>query len=171
MASLQSALKRAIQIRYQLEDNELMAEPLPDAANRHLLLIYEATEGGAGVLRRLIDEPQALSEVAREALRLCHFDPDTGADLKHAERAREDCETACYDCLLTYYNQGDHRILDRKPIRELLLSLMAALVQASPTSKPRTAHLGQLQHMSGSRLESDWLLYLHERGYRLPSHA
>lgn len=171
MASLQSALKRAIQIRYQLEDNELAAEPLPDEKHRHLLLIYEATEGGAGVLRRLLDEPQALSEVAREALRLCHFDPDTGNDLKHAERSREDCETACYDCLLTYYNQRDHRILDRKLIRDLLLELIEAQMQASPTSKPRTDHLATLQHLSGSSLESDWLLYLQKNGYRLPSHA
>ena len=63
------ALKCAIQIHYQFEDNELAAEPLPDEKHRHLLLIYEATEGGAGALRRLLDEPEALSEVAREALR------------------------------------------------------------------------------------------------------
>ncbi len=171
MASLQSALKRAIQIHYQLEDNELAAEPLPDDDHRHLLLIYEATEGGAGVLRRLLDEPEELSEVAREALRLCHFDPDTGNDLKHAERAREDCETACYDCLLTYYNQRDHRILDRKTIHDLLLDLMNAQVHTSPTSKPRADHLATLHHLSGSSLERDWLTYVHEQGYRLPSHA
>ena len=61
MTSLQAALKRAIEVRYQLEDNELAVEPLPDSFNRRLLLFYEAAEGGAGVLRRLVDEPEALA--------------------------------------------------------------------------------------------------------------
>ena len=78
MASLQAALKNAIQVTYQLEDNELAAEPLPNRDERKLLLLYEAAEGGAGVLRRLLDDANALRDVAREALRLCHFDPDTG---------------------------------------------------------------------------------------------
>ena len=53
MASLQAALKNAIQIVFQLEDSELAAEPLPDANNRRVILFYEAAEGGAGVLRQL----------------------------------------------------------------------------------------------------------------------
>src|SRR5262249_62343245 len=76
MASLQAALKNAIQVRYQLEDNELAAEPLPKANDRRLLLLYESAEGGAGVLRRLIDDPQALAAVAGKALEICHFQPD-----------------------------------------------------------------------------------------------
>lgn len=171
MASLQSALKRAIQICYQLEDNELAAEPLPDENHRHLLLIYEAAEGGAGVLRRLLYEPTALGEVAREALRLCHFDPDTGEDLGRAERAYEHCETACYDCLLTYYNQRDHRLLDRRKLGDLLLELAHAQVQTSPSGVSRADHLAKLLQQSGSSLECDWLTYLHEQGYRLPSYA
>ena len=80
MASLQSALKSAIQVQYQLEDNELAAEALPSADDRRLILFYESAEGGAGVLRRLLDDPDAFAAVAGEALRLCHFDPETGED-------------------------------------------------------------------------------------------
>jgi len=115
MASLQPALKNAIQVLYQLEDAELAAEPLPDAEQRRLILLYEAAEGG-GVLRQLVDRPDALAEVAREALRLCHFDPETGADLRRAPRAKEDCEAACYDCLMSYANQPEHELLDRQLI-------------------------------------------------------
>ena len=43
--------------------------------------------------------------------RLCHFDPLTGEDQKHAPGAKEDCEAACYNCLMSYYNQMDHRLL------------------------------------------------------------
>ena len=60
MASLQAALKHAIQVQYQLEDDELAAEPLPSADDRHLILLYESAEGGAGVLRQLLDRPDGL---------------------------------------------------------------------------------------------------------------
>lgn len=80
IASLQAALKSAIQVRYQLEDGELAIEPLPTRDKRRLILIYESAEGGAGVLRRLVEDPQALRGVAREALRICHYDPVTGVD-------------------------------------------------------------------------------------------
>ena len=123
MTSLRAALKSAIQVRYQLEDNELAAEPLPSALDCRLLLFYEATEGGAGVLRQLIDVPTAVAEVAREALCLCHFDPATGEDFRKAPRSLEECEAACYHCLMTYANQREHRLLDRQSIREYLQAL------------------------------------------------
>jgi hypothetical protein len=79
MASLQAALKAAIQVHYQLEDDELAAEPLPMADERRLILFYESAEGGAGVLRRLLDDPHSFAEVSRSAA-MCHFDPQTGDD-------------------------------------------------------------------------------------------
>jgi very-short-patch-repair endonuclease len=171
MASLQAALKNAIQVRYQLEDMELAAEPLPEPDRRSTLLFYEAAEGGAGVLRRLVDDPQALGEVAREALRLCHFDPETGDDLRRGPRAREDCEAACYDCLMTYTNQPDHRRLDRQRIRDLLRALTGATVQSSPSPISRAEHLIRLCNQAGSDLERRWLRLLEQRGLRLPSDA
>jgi very-short-patch-repair endonuclease len=171
MASLQAILKSALQVKYQLEDNELAVEPLPNDHDRKLILLYESAEGGAGVLRRLLDEPDALAEVAREALRLCHFDPETGANQRRALRAQEDCEAACYDCLMNYYNQREHRLLDRQAIREILLSLARSRVLAGPTEQPRSTHLEQLMRLAGSELERSWLRLLEEHSQRLPSHA
>ncbi len=171
MASLQAILKSAIQVKYQLEDNELAAEPLPDIVERHLILFYESAEGGAGVLRRLLEEPQAIREVAKEALRLCHFDPETGKDLRRAPRAQEDCESACYDCLLTYHNQHDHRLLDRQAIRDYLFALAESHVVAGPTQLPRSEYLEQLMRQADSELERQWLRYLEKHQLRLPSHA
>ena len=92
-------------------------ERLPDDPRQGRMLFSEAAEGGAGVLRRLQAEPDALATAARKALEIAHFDPDTGDDLRPcAEGARERCEKACYDCLLSYSNQWDHE-LDRPPRR------------------------------------------------------
>jgi very-short-patch-repair endonuclease len=171
MASLQAILKSAIQVKYQLEDNELAVEPLPNDLERNVILLYESAEGGAGVLRRLLDEPQAIREVAQEALRLCHFDPETEQDLRRAPRAQEDCEAACYDCLLSYYNQRDHWLLDRQAIRDFLFDLAEAQVVVGPTEKPRSEHLEQLMQGTDSELERKWLRYLEKHQFHLPTHA
>jgi len=171
MASLAAALKTAIQIRYQLEDSELAVEPLPHSGNRRVLLFYESAEGGAGVLRNLLDDSGAIPSVARTALEICHFDPQTGDDKRRAPRAKEDCEAACYDCLMSYGNQGDHKLLDRQLIRELLQILANSHVSASPAQQPRKEHIVQLSRLAGSELERRWLRFLEQNNLRLPSKA
>jgi very-short-patch-repair endonuclease len=171
MASLGAALKSAIQVTYDLEDSELAAEPLPNRDFRHRLLFYEAAEGGAGVLRQLASDPSALPEVARAALRICHFDPETGADTGSAPGARERCAAACYDCLLSYSNQWDHRQLDRFGVLETLLLLRDAQVQVSPLSMSRADLRADLEAGCDSQLERKFLAYLYDNGYELPTHG
>lgn len=171
MAALQPALKNALQVLYQLEDTELAGEPLPTSDDRRLILLYESAEGGAGVLRQLMDSPDAFAEVAREALRLCHFDPDSGTDLRRAPGAKEDCEAACYNCLMSYTNQMDHGLLDRQVIRDLLLQLAGSTLRISPGRVDRTEHLRQLRALCDSDLERDWLDFLEAHNLRLPDAA
>lgn len=171
MASLQSSLRKAIQINYQLEENEIAVEPLPTMDNRRLLLLYEASEGGAGVLRRLVDEPNALPALARTALEICHYDPDTGMDIRHAPNALEECEAACYDCLMSYSNQMDHLNLHRALIQPYLLEMAAGQVISSPGELTRVQHLEQLMRLAGSNLERSWLKLLDDLDCRLPSRS
>jgi len=171
MASLQAALKAAVQVTFQLEDSELAAEPLPSADDRRLILFYEAAEGGAGVLRQLLDDPQALAQVARQALVLCHYDPLTLEDQRRAPGTKEDCEAACYDCLMSYYNQPDHRLLDRKLIQPFLAQLATSTVLASPTMASRSEHLARLKALCETDLERRWLDFLEQHGLRLPDAA
>ena len=171
MASLQAALKNAIQVTYQLEESELAAEALPGADDRRSILFYEAAEGGAGVLRRLAENPAALREVAREALSLCHFNPDSGEDERRAPGMAEDCEAACYNCMMSYSNQGDHTLLDRQLVKAWLEQLRDGSVTASPSARTREEHLDRLLHQCESGLEKHWLQYLNDRSLRLPSHA
>lgn len=171
LASLQAALKHAVQVLYQLEDSELAAEVLPSRKDPRQILFYEAAEGGAGVLRRLVDDPDALSALARQALEICHFDPSTGDDLGRTPGAPEICEAACYDCLMSYTNQMDHKLLDRKRVRDLLFRLASAKVHPSAAPVPRAVHLAGLLRQCQSDLERAWLEFLEERNLKLPSHA
>ncbi|MBT3391937.1 MAG: DEAD/DEAH box helicase [Chloroflexi bacterium] len=171
MASLTAAIKKAIQVVYQLEDSELAAEALPSGDERRVILFYEAAEGGAGVLRQLIKDPTAFIAIARTALEICHFDPETGIDQQKAQHAEEECEAACYDCLLSYYNQRDHRLLDRKVIRELLMEYRDAIVKTSPGNVVRDDHYQHLRNLCQSELEEKWLSYAQSKHYRLPSKA
>lgn len=171
MASLQAALKNAIQVEYQLEDNEMAVEPLPQRDNRQFILFYEAAEGGAGVLKRLVTEPTAFSKVIRSALQICHFDPTTGKDEKRAPRAKEDCEAACYDCLMNYGNQLDHALLDRKAIVKILLEFAQTSVSISPVGRTRVDHLEFLLSQCDSDLEREWLRFLEDKELALPDSA
>jgi len=171
MASLQAALKNAIQVGFQLEEAELAAEPLPGREERRQLLFYEASEGGAGVLRRLVDDKEALGRLARTALELCHFDPNSGEDVRRAPLAREDCEAACYDCLMSYTNQADHSLLDRQALAPYLMRLAASEVLVSPGPEARADQLETLLRLCGSELEKSWLRFIDDRSLRLPTSA
>ena len=118
MTTLQHALARGLELEFQLEAGETQTEPTPSRENRRAILAYEAAEGGAGVLGRMAQEPGALARVARTALGLMHY-----AQLETATAAADatvlttvdnaDCVKGCYRCLLSYYNQPDHGLIDR----------------------------------------------------------
>jgi very-short-patch-repair endonuclease len=166
MASLEAALKNAIQVVFQLEEGELASEPLPSSAERRQLLFFESAEGGAGVLRRLVDDPAALAAVARQAIELCHNDPVSGAEI--APRHGEGCEAACYDCLLSYRNQIDHELLDRRVLHPVLIELAASTVTSVPGTVTVDRHLQELEQQVDSELEQRFLDYLNDNGLRLP---
>ncbi len=160
MASLEAALKAAMEVVFQLESSELATEPLPSRDDRRMLLFYESAEGGAGALRRLIDEPSKWRRIARKALRRCHVDPDTGAPIPG--EGAEPCGGACYDCLLTYRNQLDHGLLDRATVIPILTRLRDSEIS-------RSQDRGRLR--VDSTLEEAFLAHLQEGGYRLPDRS
>ncbi len=165
--SLRYALERGMEAEFQLEDSELSSEPLPDNGERARMLFTESAEGGAGVLRRLHTEPDALARAARQALQIAHFTPD-GADLGQADGARERCEKACYDCLLSYANQLEHTVIDRHAVRDLLLKLAAATTVAATGERSRGDHLERLHAQCQTDLERDFIDLLIEHDFALP---
>ena len=170
--TLRYALERGIEAEFQLEDAELTSEALPDPADRGRMLFIESAEGGAGVLRRLHDEPDALARVARRALEIIHFDPDTGEDRGHAPGARERCERGCYDCLLSYTNQPWHAAIDRHKVVDLLRALASSTtVPAGGAHRTAEEHAASLLGAAESGLERDFVEFLRAGGYRLPDGA
>ena len=106
------ALERGIEAAFQLEDVELDSELLPpDDGPRDRILFTESAEGGAGVLRRLQSEKNALREAALEALRIAHFDPEP--ETTSGGVPGHPCAKGCYNCLLSYGNQLVHELIDR----------------------------------------------------------
>lgn len=181
MATLQYALKRGIEAVYQLEESELMAEPLPKADLRRSILFYESAEGGAGVLTRLATEPEALARVAGEALAIMHFRrPASGVWVREQLEEEVDkdgkplCEAGCYRCLLSYYNQPDHVNIDRQDagnggkVLDILCQLSRSRGEAGSFGRTAEEQCGELARISGSSLEQAWLNYVREHGYRLP---
>lgn len=168
-ASLQYAVKRGIEAVYQIEDRELAVEPLPDVSDRRLILFYESSEGGAGVLSRLAQEPDALARVARKALEICHFVVDVTEDPQPA--AVDPCEAACYACLLSYTNQREHSMLDRHAVKNILEQLAGTTTAAGSGQRDRPSALTGLLAGCASGLERDFVHYLDAGGYRLPDYA
>jgi hypothetical protein len=139
LATIQHALLRAIERGYQLEEGEVLGEPLPARDNRRALLVYEATEGGAGVLARLARDPGALPALARRALGLMHLsNVDAAVAADDPALLQDDpgasCVKGCYRCLLSYYNQPDHELIDRTSpeARQLLIAMARGTVSAAP---------------------------------------
>ena len=173
--SFQYALKRGIEQEYQLEEAELAAEPLPDRDTCNAILLYEAAEGGAGVLTRLATDADAIPRIARRALEICHYRPASGGWDSFDELKNEDdeCEAGCYRCLLSYYNQLDHGWIDRQ--HEELKALLCRLARGERKSVEARLSAddsyAELMNASTSSLEKEWLAHLKRNDFHLPDRA
>lgn len=172
MATLQAALKRGIEQTFQIETSELVAEPVPNTDSRLGLLFYEASEGGAGVLTQLSADSTMLAQVARNALRLLHYnisdgEPvlfDTLADTEQmTEAGLRICEAGCYQCVLSYYNQPEHEVINRQDPDALrfLVALANASIQPAEAEKPGSSTASS----SGS---NEWIQALDACGLKHP---
>ena len=171
LTTLQYALKRGIEEEFQIEEAELLSEPLPSRIDRRAILFYEAAEGGAGVLTRLTTDRDALSRVAAKALSICHF--ETSDQWQTHEDNNAECEAGCYRCLLSYYNQIEHESIDRRD--EEVVGLLKQLTRAElKTASGHRTHKQQADHLSslsGSSLETAFIEFLKKGGCRLPDDA
>jgi len=166
LASLQFALQRGMEQHFQIEETELASERIGSGDYR-AILYWEAAEGGVGVLRRLVEEVDLFAKVAAEALERLHFDRASGKD-KGAN-----CTQACYECLLSYGNQQDHRLLDRHSVCDLLLDLAVSTTTKRHGGRDYEAHYQWLKNLTDSRseLERRFIEHLYKTRRDLPDEA
>lgn len=169
LKTLAYALRRAVQITYQVEEQEIATEIIGQEENQRILL-WEAAEGGIGIWERLVEDLKAFAELARCGLSIIHHDPDTGEQVAGwADR----CTAACYDCLLSYSNQPDHRHINRHLIHDYLRMLAGSEVVLGAVGRSYDEQYQWLceQVDPASSFERDFLDYLHRNALRLPDHA
>ena len=160
--TLRNTLLQAMALTLRQGPQELRAFDLPTAdKTKAMFLVFEGTSGSAGALQRVV-EGDMFNQVALRALEVLHYS-ELGEDLNPA------CASACYECLLDYFNQREHRYLDRNQIKNILLWLKDA------TAQP--ADLDQWQEWldscsgTGAANEQKFLTMLRDQGLPLPSRA
>ncbi len=167
LVSLQYALQRGMEMNYQVEESELASEIIGEGEHQ-AILIWEAAEGGVGILKRLMEDRDAMARIAREALQRCHFDPESQKDLEP-----EKCPCACYECLLSYSNQFHHDLLDRHGAKDALYKLSKSVVQPMVEGRSYEEHYEWLRSLTDSRseLERKFVDHLYKTKRRLPDDA
>jgi hypothetical protein len=157
LVTFQYALERAIQAYYKLEMDELGSERLGEG---RYLLFWEASEGGAGVLSQLFNDPHAFRHLADSALDICHF-----------VQPKPSCSVACYECLLSYQNQFDHPLLDRHLIKDFLEELTQSELGCIP-SQP-SSHFEDLMAQTDPNSDYERLVLqaIKDGGLPLPDQA
>jgi len=168
LANLQAALQVGLSVEMQVDEDEISSERIGSDVNRGILF-WENAEGGVGVLRRIVEDTNTIKNIAKKALEICHFDPDTGSEVEN----NCDCEKACYNCLLSYTNQRDHSVLNRYLIKDLLLRLSRGSISKYYAKRSYEEQYQWLRQQTDTRsqLEKDFLDELWRQGRRLPDTA
>jgi hypothetical protein len=163
--TLQHALKRAIESVFQVEPNEIGVVTVGDLRAPNILL-YEAAEGSLGILSQFVvynKHESTFHRVIEAAKRICRFDDS------------EYRAPASYDDLLSYYNQRDHKVIDRFLIRDALDKLALCSIEIQ-TNVGFRSYDEQYQTIlrtldPNSSTERAFIDYLYANGLRLPDAA
>lgn len=160
--TLQYALKRAIENVFQVESNEIGVVTVGDPESPNILL-FEAAEGSLGILSQFVERIEVFQHVIEQAIAICRFDDENYKG------------PASYDDLLSYYNQRDHKIVDRHLIQDALekLRICTIEIQANQNFASYDDHYQTLLRGIDptSSTERKFLDYLYVNGLRLPDSA
>jgi superfamily II DNA/RNA helicase len=160
--TLQHALKRAIEGVFQVEPNEIGVVTVGDPESPNILL-YEASEGSLGILSQFVEDVQVFRKVVEQAIAICRFDDP------------EYKGPASYDDLLSYYNQRDHKTIDRHLIQDALQKLLICNIEIQANASFKSYDDQYQTLLRGidptSSTERKFIDHLYQHGYRLPDAA
>lgn len=160
--TLMYALKRAIEIEFQVEPSEIGVAQMGDDENPNIF-IFENAEGSLGILSQLVNQMDTFNKLVKIAYDICRFDdPDYTAP-------------ASYDDLLSYFNQRHHLIIDRGLIKEKLNVLQESQVELL-TQKSFDNYDSHYQSLlrqidGNSETERRFIEFLYKNNLRLPDSA
>ena len=99
--------------------------------------------------------------------------PVPGTDFEDLVDQNEECEAGCYQCLLSYYNQPDHPLIDRREseLLDLLCRLTRVKCERTTGKSSQGESFEELINASTSSLEKTWLKFLKSNGFNLPDKA
>jgi hypothetical protein len=161
--TLKETVYQGILVAFDLDEEEIdtFVKPATGKHGQVTIVIYETSEGGAGVLHSLMDEAR-FRKAVREAQTVLHGDPDD-----------DGCERACYECLLSFYNQPEHEFLDRTLVESWLEGMeTATLTEVAQTSAGGDSeNFDELLEACESSFERDVLHTLRDEGFELPDEA
>ena len=158
--SVLHALLDGFEIAFSADESEVSGVVYPDSDEQRVrILLYEKEEGGVGLLHHFV-EGEAWQRVARRSLELLHVDLASGHDRPDA------CTTACYDCLLSFYNQFDHELLDRNLAVGWLLQIADGPIHLDLTGPED--RWDSLVAAAASSAEAQVLSELRSRGFPPP---
>jgi superfamily II DNA/RNA helicase len=162
IVTLMYALKRAIEIEFQVEPGEIGVSQMGDQENPNIF-IYESAEGSLGILSQIVSDIDVFNRLIIQAIKVCRYDD------------QQYVAPASYEDLLSYYNQRDHKIIDRFLIEDKLdvLKSCKVEVQHNPSQDDYDAHYQMLLRRldKSSQTELKFIEHLYKNNLRLPDSA
>ena len=160
--TLMYALKRAIEMEFQVEPREIGVSQMGDADNPNIF-IYESAEGSLGILSQVVEDITIFNKLIKKAIEICRYNDD------------EYTAPASYDDLLSYFNQRHHLDIDRFLIKDKLEVLMNCNLEIESGSD----QLDYDDHYKllirsldkTSQTEIRFIDYLYKNNLRLPDSA
>ena len=168
--TLKEVILQSILLTFNMSERELGGIVLPVADSKEsTIVIYETEEGGIGALKALITNPVRYNRFLNMMAELIHI-----KDIESGEEYEDPCKRACYNCLLGYWNQRDHRYLNRVLVKPLIQTLHKSKIE-NISIDPIEAQLERLKNLIGtgldSLLEKRVLEHMVKMKIQLPEHA
>jgi len=168
--TLKETILQSIMLTYNLDESDIngFINPLP-GKKVHSIVIFETEEGGTGVLKSLLNTSTTQFEKFIENMfQILHI-----KSLDPYEETMDACITACYNCLLRFRNQFEHKFLQRKLIIPLMKKIekLELFPVEDETKENPSEHLTRLKEKCGSQLEKDVLDVIVKLKRSLPDEA